>query len=109
MTVSNKALVIAGLLSTRAVSPFAKAGVATPRIDQRQENQEQRIEQGIDYGRLTEHEANKLEAQQNRIDNAEARAKADGVVTRGERTRLKARQNAASRNIYRKKHNARHP
>ena len=108
MTVLNKTLVIAGFLSVLAAMSSANAGVATPRIDQRQENQERRIEQGVDSGRLTQDEAQRLEAQQGRIENAETRAKADGVVTRAERRHLKVRENKASRNIYRKKHNFRH-
>jgi hypothetical protein len=48
-----------------------------------------------------------LENQQDRIERMEDRAKADGVVTRAERARLTHRQNKASRNIYRKKHNLR--
>jgi hypothetical protein len=48
-----------------------------------------------------------LQAQQNRIERAEDRAKADGVVTKGERAHLTYRENKASRNIYRKKHNRR--
>lgn len=105
MTSINKKQLSATLLVTISIATTAYAGSETPLVDQRQENQERRIEQGVNSGRLTEREANRLEAQQNRIENAETRAKADGVVTRGERIRLAHRQNKASRNIYRKKHN----
>ena len=108
MTALNKTLLIAGMVGTLATLSSAQAGVATPRIDQRQENQERRIEQGVDSGRLTQGEAQRLEAQQDRIENAEVRAKADGVVMRAERRHLKKRENKASRNIFRKKHNLRH-
>jgi hypothetical protein len=81
--------------------------VATPITEQRQMNQQHRIEQGVDSGRLTRREANKLEAQQNRIERAETRMEANGVVTSSERRRLLARENIADRNIYRKKHNLR--
>lgn len=79
----------------------------TPRFDQRQENQQQRIDQGAESGTLTEREATRLDAQQNRLQRAEDRAKADGVMTRGERAALRHRQNHASQSVYRTKHNRR--
>lgn len=100
-------LIPAGFLLFTAALPVAYAGADTPRVDRRQEKQEQRIEQGIRSGRLTTKEAQRLEQQQDRIRRMEDKAKADGVVTRKERIRLNRRQNQASRNIYRKKHNLR--
>lgn len=87
---------------------LALAQVATPGIDQRQLNQERRIEQGVASGSLTQREANRLERGQQRIDNMEARAKADGVVTRQERARLQHAENVQSREIYREKHDRQH-
>jgi hypothetical protein len=97
----------AGFLLAIGVAPAFAAGTETPRVDQRQENQQQRIGQGIESGELTAREAAKLEAQQVHIQNAEARAKADGVVTRKERARLHYKEDKASHNIAHKKHNAR--
>ncbi len=79
----------------------------TPVVDQREKNQQERIDQGIKSGELTKGEAARLEAQQGKIKVDEAKAKADGVVTAKERAKLKREQNRASRTIYRKKHNAR--
>ncbi len=107
MTALNKIVFIAGILVTLVSAPQVIAGTNTPRVDQRQENQGRRIDQGVESGRLTQGEAQRLETQQNSIENAETKAKADGVVTRAERVRLSHRQNKASRNIYRKKHNLR--
>jgi hypothetical protein len=76
----------------------------TPGIDQRQANQERRIDQGVASGQLTEREANRLNRQQGRINKMEDKAKSDGVVTAKERARLNAAQNRASRNIAREKH-----
>ena len=96
-------------LSLGAICTFftisALAGPWTPRVDRREANQERRIEQGVRSGALSPGEARRLEAQQERIERAEGRAKADGVVTGRERTHLENMQNRASRNIYRKKHN----
>lgn len=82
-------------------------GTNTPGLDQRQEIQERRIEQGVESGALNANEAARLEGQQNRVQRAEDRAKADGVVTGKERAVLHHRQDHASGNIGRKKHNSR--
>jgi hypothetical protein len=94
-------------LAGAAVSaqPAASApGANTPRIDQRQANQEQRIDKGLATGALTPREARRLERQQAHVGKAEDQAKADGSVTVKERKRLTRMQNHASRDIYRQKH-----
>ncbi len=85
----------------------ALAGINDPVIQQREANQEARIDQGIRSGQLTPKEAGRLEAQQTRIQQREERMKSDGRLTAGERKRLTRQQNRASRNIYRLKHNNR--
>ena len=80
---------------------------ATPWIDQRQQNQAQRIDQGVQSGALTSRETRTLDARENKIANDEAAAKADGVVTPAERTRLRGEERRTSRAVFRKKHNAR--
>ncbi|HMU30833.1 MAG: hypothetical protein KF854_00975 [Nitrospira sp.] len=81
---------------------FAQA--ETPRIDQRQANQERRIDQGIASGQLNEREATRLNNQQEHINNIEDKAKSDGVVTKKERARIKHAQDRTSRHIARQKH-----
>ncbi|MCB4359252.1 hypothetical protein [Quatrionicoccus australiensis] len=88
------------------VLAFAQAN--TPRVDQRQANQEQRIDQGVASGSLTQREANRLENGQQRVDNMENRAKADGVVTKRERARLHVAQDAQSDRIHAQKHDRQH-
>lgn len=87
-----------------AQTPAPRDPMATPRIDQRQANQERRIDQGVASGQLTTHEAKRLEKGEQRIENAEARAKADGTVTAHERKHLTHMENKESRAIYRQKH-----
>lgn len=89
---------------TPAATTLPKDPAATPRIDQRQANQEKRMEQGVASGQLTTRETKKLEARETRIANSEAAAKADGVVTGKERRHLKIQENKASRAIARQKH-----
>ncbi len=90
------------LCASMSSSAFAEG--ETPVIDQRQANQEKRIDHGLATGQLNEREANRLEREQHRIDRMENRAKSDGVVTDKERARIRAAQNRASRHIAREKH-----
>ncbi len=96
---------LAALLCLAAASTFAQTN--TPRVDQREANQQARIAQGAASGALTAHETHRLEKEQARINNAEDKAKSDGTVTRAERRRMHHMQDAASRDIRRKKHNDR--
>ena len=101
----NKTFIAATVLALSAFAATA-AGTDTPRIDQRQANQEQRIDRGIASGELTKPEARRLTHQENRIDRMENKAKADGVVTGQEKKRLTKAQNKTSQHIYRQKHDA---
>jgi hypothetical protein len=78
------------------------------KVGQRRENQQDRIAQGIKSGQLTAGETAKLENQQKGINQ---QVKADrqangGKLTPGEKSQINKEQNAASKNIYNKKHNA---
>ncbi len=79
----------------------------TPVINQRQRNQQHRIQQGVRSGELTPSETRHLEREQARIQHDKRQAKADGRVTPQERANLTHEQNRASRDIYRDKHNNR--
>src|SRR5437868_6176660 len=69
-------------------------------IDQREAQQQQRINEGRRDGSLTRSEAYRLQQGENRINRYEARAKADGVVTPGERQRLDGMLDRESRAIH---------
>jgi len=77
-------------------------------VDQRRENQQDRIAQGIKSGQLTAGETAKLENQQRGINQqVQADRQANGgKLTQGEKQQVNKEQNAASKNIYNKKHNA---
>jgi uncharacterized membrane protein YebE (DUF533 family) len=79
---------------------------ATPRIDQRQQNQDTRINNGIASGQLTSAEAARLKARETRIAQLEAAAKADGKVSKSERKEIKQAQNKTSHAIRNQKHDA---
>ena len=95
-------LVLAAPLLAFAQTP------STPRVDQRQANQERRIEQGVQSGSLTPREAARLERGQDHVQNLEDKAKADGKVTPKERARLQHAENVQSRKIYSEKHDRQH-
>ncbi|TRZ89145.1 MAG: hypothetical protein D4R84_18310 [Rhodocyclaceae bacterium] len=94
------------VLATLALPALAQT--ATPKVDQRQANQQQRIDQGVKSGELTGKEAARLEKGQERIQNMEDKAKADGKVTPKERERLKQAQNKQSQKIAQEKHDPQH-
>jgi len=78
------------------------------KVGQRRENQQDRIAQGIKSGQLTAGETAKLENQQKGINQQVKadRAANGGKLTTGEKQQINKEQNAASKNIYNKKHNA---
>ena len=96
-------LTLAGA-AVSAQTAASAPGANTPRIDQRQANQERRIDNGIASGQLSKRETRRLEKEQTVINKAEDKAKADGSVTAKERKRLTKMQNHASRDIARQKH-----
>ena len=99
--------IVAALLATAFTVPVFAQNTNTPRIDQRQENQQNRIANGIQSGQLTAKEAENLEKREAKIEADKQAAKADGKVTAAERRKLKREENRTSRAIYRKKHNDR--
>ena len=96
------------IVSAAVIAAFALPALAqtqsTPRIDQRQQNQERRIEQGEKSGALTQKEAARLEKGQARVQKMENKATADGKVTKKEARRIEKAQDRQSKKIYREKH-----
>lgn len=92
------------ILSAFTVPALAQ-NASTPNIDQRQENQQKRIEKGVQSGALTAKETQRLETSEAKLATDQQAAKADGTVTRAERRKLRHEENKSSRAIYRKKHN----
>ena len=92
-----------------AVAAFATASTAvaqtvTPGINARQANERGRIRQGVQSGELTPAEAARLRGREANIRQDKQAAKADGVVTPGERREVKGDERRTSRAIYRQKH-----
>jgi hypothetical protein len=78
-------------------------------IDQRKENQQDRIAQGVKSGQLTAGETAHLEKQEAAINHEEKamRAQDNGHLTTADRKLINQQQNQESKRIYRDKHNKR--
>ena len=94
-------------LTFASVPAFAQTQTTTPRIDNREDHQADRIQQGMDSGALTPKETARLDRGQARVQTDEANAKADGKVTSRERAQITRAQNHQSHVIKRLKHNDR--
>ena len=118
-TFRNSLLILA--LGTMTMGAFAQSSTpgagATdknhPRVDQvndRSENQQDRIANGIKNGSLTPGEAARLEKGEQRLNRNERRdlRKNDGHLTKKEQAQLNREQNRLSKRIYRDKHNGAH-
>jgi hypothetical protein len=92
------------LIASLLLSASAYAAAETPVIDARQANQRERIAQGVKSGELTRPETRRLVRGEVRLHRHEARAEADGVVTRRERAHLNREAQHMSQRIYRQKH-----
>jgi hypothetical protein len=72
-------------------------------VQERQQNQEQRIEKGVAEGTVTKHEAKHLKKNQARIEHHKERAmaKSGGHLTKHQQASINRQQNRANRKINR--------
>lgn len=92
-------------LLTIAIFLLSSIATANNPVKTKQVNQQARISNGVHSGELTKAETIQLQRQQVHINRTKKAARADGVVTKKERAVIQHKQNKASANIYRKKHN----
>jgi hypothetical protein len=76
---------------------------------QRQSNQQGRIADGLENGQLTGREAAKLEGRQAKIDKAQNRANADGVISDAERKHVQHLEQKEAKMINHKTTNKKGP
>ncbi|MGZ3726767.1 MAG: hypothetical protein ACXWQQ_13250 [Pseudobdellovibrio sp.] len=76
-------------------------------IEKREQEQQNRIQQGVKSGELKGKEAQRLENEQTKIKGMEDKAEADGKIAKKEMRRIEKAQDRASKDIYKKKHNKR--
>jgi hypothetical protein len=94
------------LLAMSVLTTAAWAQTPAEQDQQRDVNQQQRIEQGLQSGQLSTKESGSLERQEQHVDNMEAHDLKNGSMSAGEQSRLNAAQNKVSGDIYADKHNA---
>ena len=102
---------IAGSASAQT-STGAGPGVVDPghprvnEVNQREENQQQRIASGVANGQLNSRQTANLERRETAVQNREQRdmAKHDGHLTRAEQRGINRQQNRISRSIAKDKH-----
>jgi hypothetical protein len=98
------------LFLTLVVTGALASAVSAQEIQQRKENQQQRIANGVANGSLTPHETANLENKEAGL-NREIRSDRQqngGNLTNNEKGQINRQQNRLSRNIYRDKHNGAH-
>jgi hypothetical protein len=111
MIIKSKALVLASLFCTALGSSLALAQTVPdhPRVNevnQRLDNQQGRINQGLANGTMTGKQAANDEAHDANIAKRESvdEAKHNGHLTKGEQRRMNRSENKNSRRIYNQKH-----
>jgi hypothetical protein len=89
---------------TQATTPQS----GQPTIQQRKENQQDRIANGVSDGQLTAGETSNLEKKESQLNQEERDMKAqdNGHLTSADRTVLNQQQNQLSNQIYQDKHNS---
>jgi hypothetical protein len=95
-------------IATLSLTTAALSAQSNQEINQRKENQQDRIAQGVKSGQLTPGETAHLEKQESAINHEEKamRAQDNGHLTKADRKLINKQQNQESRRIYKDKHNA---
>ena len=101
----------AALVALSVPAAFAQSTTTTETpqtIQQRKDNQQERIGQGIQSGQLTAGETKNLETKEAGLNKEERtmRSEDDGHLTAADRAKLNNQQNHLSNKIYDDKHNA---
>jgi hypothetical protein len=109
--VAYLSVVLAAMLMPAAAqtTPTAAGDSSKPAtINQRKENQQDRIGQGIQSGELTAGETSKLETKESNLNKEERlmRSEDSGKLTAADRKALKQQQNQLSNQIYKDKHDS---
>ena len=95
-----------GALAALALAANAYAdGPRTDQVVDRDVNQQERVEHGLQDGQLTTREAGQIERDEARIDQTEARDLKDGKLSPAEQARINRMQNRTSAEIHRDAHN----
>ena len=94
-------------IANLSLTTAALSAQTSQQINQRKENQQDRIAQGVKSGQLPAGETAHLEKQESAINREERnmRAQDNGHLTKADKALINRQQNQESRRIYRDKHN----
>ena len=103
----NRNLLVTALIATAAFGSSFAASAQTNAANttQRDVNQEQRIENGLQNGTITTRENAELQRDEAHVDRLQAKDLKDGSLSPAEKAQLTAAQNKASRDIRQAKTN----
>src|SRR5579859_537113 len=96
------------ILFSTILASILTAGSFAQEVNQRRENQQDRIANGVQSGQLTARETTNLENKEAKLNQqigADRKANG-GNLTNNEKARIDRRQNGLSNQIYQDKHNA---
>jgi hypothetical protein len=107
-------LAILSFASTAALAQTTSSGstsgtpVTGASIEQRKDNQQKRIGEGLENGSLTAKEAGRIEKQEKKLNVEERDMREDngGKLTTADKAKLNSQQNKLSKEIYQQKHDA---
>jgi hypothetical protein len=105
-------LAVAALIASGSAfaqqSPQTQPNQPAPTVNDRKQDQQDRIANGVDSGQLTAGETKNLESREANLNREvrDDRSADDGKLTPQERQQVNHQQNNMSRSIYRDKHNA---
>src|SRR5450755_4289105 len=105
-------LILVGSASAQTTTSGAGPGVVDPghprvnEVNQREENQQQRIANGVSSGKLNSQQTANLENRETAVQNREQRdmAKNNGHLTKAEQRGINRQQNRISKSIAKDKH-----
>jgi len=83
---------------------FAQDNEGKGVINQRRENEKDRIQAGVKDGSLTKAEAARLKAEEKHVNKEIRRDRKDGELTAKEKAKSTRDQNKLSKNIYQQRH-----
>ena len=103
----NRTLLVTALIATAAfgTSFAASAQTTAAATTQRDANQEQRIENGLQNGSITTRENSELQRDETHVDRLQSKDMANGSLSPAEKAQLNAAQNKTSRDIATAKNN----
>ena len=95
------------LLATGVMFLLTASSGLCKSLKKHEDKQEHRIEQGVNKGKLTPKEADRLENQQQNIERERQEAWEDGKMSPRERKDIRHDQKRLNKDIHNKKHNER--